>query len=92
MEKDYATFSMNDDDSDSNSDGSRSEEDKGEEEVTFEDFVPIQHIASGGFGKVKFCLLLQVFLVKNKKDGKFYAVKRIRKDSIFHEYNLVRTL
>jgi hypothetical protein len=49
FESDYVTFSFGSSDNNDSGDGS---EDGKEDDVSFDDFVPIQYIARGGFGKV----------------------------------------
>lgn len=78
-----------------------------EEEPEFNDFVPIKYISEGAFGQVSALVpiflyphsllsrghqYLQVYLVKNRLNGRFYAMKRIRKEKILNIDDLIHTL
>ena len=54
-----------------------------ERESRLDDFKIMSLIGQGGFGKV--------FLVHNEKDGKFYAMKQIRKDIMIKKNTIEST-
>ena len=51
------------------------------------DFVFYQRIGNGSFGNVisPYSNFIQVYLVKNTKNGNLYAVKSIRKDKVLEQ-------
>jgi tRNA A-37 threonylcarbamoyl transferase component Bud32 len=55
-----------------------------EQEPELSDFVILKMLNKGGFGKV--------FLVKNTIDGKYYAMKRIRKDLLIETGQIENTM
>ena len=71
--------------SDNNEDSDDSEKDSADKNnVKLSDFVLIKHLSKGGFGSV--------FLVKNTIDGKYYAMKRIRKDLLIDTHQIENTI
>lgn len=61
-----------------------SDSDDGPNDPSLRDFALIKMINKGGFGKV--------FLAKNTLDGKYYAMKRIRKDLLLETHQVDNTL
>ncbi|CAI2359034.1 unnamed protein product [Moneuplotes crassus] len=72
------------DSNDCSDSSSGSSENSDSEEPTLKDFALIKMINKGGFGKV--------FLAKNTIDGKYYAMKRIRKDLLIETKQVDNTL
>ena len=66
-----------DEENKSDSDEGSEEDDPKDSEVKLSDFLLIKLLSEGRFGKV--------FLVKNTVDGKYYAMKRIRKDLLIEK-------
>ena len=71
--------------SDNSEDSDDSEKNsKGVSKVKLSDFILIKLLSKGGFGSV--------FLAKNTIDGKYYAMKRIRKDLLIETDQIENTL
>ena len=62
----------------------RPEMDEHEQDVQFSDFEMQLVLGRGTFGKV--------YLTKNKKNGKLYAVKTLRKDQLIETNSIKNTL